>query len=135
MLKEIRWTRPPNVELVLDADRKALVPLLRRTALDRIPILSHPVGIAFDGTSVGVTAKTGDTKLLDANSGQVVATISQWPAVAIATDGTNMWQAAYYQNAVVKFKPSGALEIILLTGGEGPSGLAFDGSHMWVTNS
>lgn len=55
MLKEIRWRRNPDVELVLEPDRKMVVPLLRQTALERITVGSYPVGVAFDGTHIWVT--------------------------------------------------------------------------------
>ncbi len=59
-IKEIRWKRG-DVEIVLDLDRKALVPLLRRTALDRISVGGYPTDIAFDGAYIWVTPRLGYT--------------------------------------------------------------------------
>ena len=42
MVKEIRRRKHPQVEVVLDPDRKILVPLLRQTALECFPVGSHP---------------------------------------------------------------------------------------------
>ena len=54
MVKEIRWRNHPEVEVVLDPERKILVPLLRQTALERILVGSDPLGVAFDGTHIWV---------------------------------------------------------------------------------
>ena len=59
-IREIRWKRG-DVELVLDPDRRALVPLLRQTAVNRISVGKFPSGVAFDGAFIWVANTSSNT--------------------------------------------------------------------------
>ena len=74
-IKEIRSTRG-NLQLVLEKDRQALVPLLRQTALTRIPVVSNPFGLAFDGAFMWVTnSGTNNVSKINVTTNAVVATV------------------------------------------------------------
>ncbi len=112
-----------------------------------------PQSIAFDGTNMW-TANYGSN---DTGSGDSVTKISPTGTstsysgtglgpIGIAFDGTNMWTANYggfspapyfdFENnskSVSKITPSGAITTYTGTG-DGPNGIAFDGTNMWVTD-
>jgi YVTN family beta-propeller protein len=74
-IKEIRWRRG-DVEMVIDPDRKTLEPLLRQTALSRIPVGYYRTEVAFDGAFIWVTNGSSSTvSKIDVPTNMVVATV------------------------------------------------------------
>ncbi|MDR3547690.1 MAG: Ig-like domain-containing protein [Candidatus Pacebacteria bacterium] len=116
-----------------------------------------PNAIAFDGTNMW-TANLGSNNNADGDSvtkisptGTSTTYVGTGHGTAgIASDGTNMWTANYGSftyagpnytdfefdnngNSVSKITPSGTITTYTGTGAE-PSGIAFDGTNMWVTD-
>src|SRR5687768_851493 len=91
-MKEIHWRRG-EIDIVLEPDRKALVPLLRQTALDSVPMINSLAGgVAFDGTFLWVTKFSGKLSKIDVAKNQEVATVGVGIfATGVAFDGAFIW--------------------------------------------
>ena len=102
-IKEIRSTRG-NLQLVLEKDRQALVPLLRQTALTRISVGNRPIGVAFDGAFIWVVNEFSfNVSKINVTTNAVVATVGVGSApTGVAFDGTDMWVANFNSNNVSK---------------------------------
>ena len=55
--------------------------------------------------------------------------------IAMEWDGSNLWVANYYDNTVMKLRPSDGTVLATVEVGDGPRGMTFDGQHMWVVNA
>jgi hypothetical protein len=113
-------------------------------ASDLTILASYPMpslyGVAYDGSHVWVTNPNESTvtKVLPSN-GTVVGTFLTGTGpganpIALASDGVNMWVGNYGQNTVTKLAPNGSV-IGNSPVAAGPRGMAFDGSHMWVSGN
>lgn len=91
-IQRINWKRG-DVEIVLEPDRKALVPLLRQTALDPISVGVSPVTAAFDGAFMWVTNSGSNTlSKIDVATNQVVGTVGAGPEPrGLAFDSAFLW--------------------------------------------
>ena len=96
-----------------------------------------PTGVAFDGSSIWVTAFTADTvSRIDPATNTVTATVPVGDSpVGVAYDGSSIWVANFASATVSRVNPATATVTATVAVGNGPYGVAFDGSSIWVTNS
>src|SRR5688572_8073227 len=142
-IKEIHWTRG-DVELILDVDPKALVPLLRQTALDCILVGDSPWAVAFDGAFMWVTNGVSNfMSKIDIATNTVVAKVDISPpgraaesnSAGVAFDGTFIWVAMGNIHTVCKIDIAANMVVAWVVGlGLNPSHLVFDGAFIWVAN-
>ena len=135
-IREIRWKRG-DVELVLDPDRRALVPLLRQTALDRtfVNVIEFPIGVAFDGAFIWVTDAGGKSvsKISTATNAVVaIVGVGAFPN-GIAFDGAFIWVTNLGSKTVSKIDIATNTVVAMVGVGRFPFGVAFDGAFIWVT--
>lgn len=96
-----------------------------------------PYDIAFDGTWLWVTdIATGSVHKVDPATEATVTTIAVGDGpVAVATDGFNVWVANSTAGTISRISQlTGAIVATVPVGAaDNPSGLAFDGTYVWVT--
>lgn len=106
-------------------------------ALSNISVVGTvPVGLAYDGSSLWVTDLAGDSVLkVNPDTGATLSTIAvgdgPW---SVITDGFNLWVANRNSGTISRVSQlTGAVVATVPVGvGDNPSGLAFDGTYVWV---
>jgi YVTN family beta-propeller protein len=122
---------PPDV----NRQRIATLHWYSANTVTQVPVANGVSLLAFDGTNMWVTGQGSTTiEEIRASDNAVIGTFPcQEDPMAIAFDGANIWTAA---GTVDKLRASdGAHLDSFLPGTGGVTGLAFDGTYMWGTNT
>jgi YVTN family beta-propeller protein len=108
------------------------------TVIRTIPVGVNPAAVSADGTHVWVTEEAGETvSEIDASTGTVIRTITLTPASfldGVASDGTDVWVTQLNHKSVIEIDASSGTIIRTIPVAEGPSAVAVDGAHVWVTH-
>jgi DNA-binding beta-propeller fold protein YncE len=148
-IKEIRWRRR-DVEIVLEADRKDLVPLLRQTTIDHFGLGTdadgeplRPVAVLFDGSHLWVGVRSRAVLKVDPITGSVLGTVHVQGLVhdrGLAFDGEYIWVSHFtsmskIDRGAAETDPANAVvsSVDFVSGWSGPA--VFDGNHIWVAHA
>jgi outer membrane lipoprotein-sorting protein len=93
-------------------------------------------GIAFDGEFMWFSRLNDGfvSKFPVVNVGPVLSFDTGSSPTAVVTDGTHIYVSCLGDGTVRKFRPDGTL-LDLYPSMSAPTGMAFDGANVWVTNS
>ncbi len=94
--------------------------------------LSHPSGLAFDGSALwGAGHLSGEICRMDYSG------VSTWfdppgpYSTGLASDGTHLWNADDVEDKIYKLDTDGNVLSSFSAPGPSPTGLAFDGTYLW----
>jgi hypothetical protein len=106
---------------------------------------AEPDGLSFDGTHLWVANANGGVTEVDPSTGALIRTLSGGSygfsvPRTMTSDGTHLW--VVNTNSVTEVNESDGNWVQSLAGAsdgfpnatDGPTGVAFDGSHLWVTD-
>ena len=108
----------------------------------------RPTGIVYDGTNIWVANQEGNTVTeISGTDGSLRAKVAvSYAPIGVAFDGEHVWVADSAGNSVSEIDTGGPGQIAIeiefrrvLSGGaygfDDPTAPAFDGTHIWVTNT